>query len=129
MKLQEFVYILFFNKVSLDRTCHLLYYFIPSLYSKLLTCLINVLFSLNHDADEVYTFYFTLMSLKFLFLCNSPLPAFLTLILFSYSFCWTSTCCTVEWSFPVSCSTWCSVSHINWHTGKLSTGLEVWRVD
>lgn len=55
-------------------------------------------------------------------------------LLFSHLFsfhilCWTSTCCTVEWSFPVSCSTWCSVSHINWHTGKLSTGLEVWRVD
>lgn len=41
--------------------------------------------------------------------------------------CWVS--CTVEWSFPVSCSTWFSVSYINWHTGKLSTGLEVWRVD
>ena len=41
--------------------------------------------------------------------------------------CWVS--CTVEWSCPVSCSTWFSVSHINWHTGKLSTGLEVWRVD
>ena len=47
--------------------------------------------------------------------------------LFSFHIlCWVS--CTVEWSFPVSCSTWFSASYINWHTGKLSTGLEVWRV-